>query len=161
MESNKYKIEVNGAFNVEVDVSELEDLDIVPVGKDTYHLVHNNVNYDVELVQFDKSQKKMSLLLNGEKFDCQVGDSLDMLIEQMGLSKDVTKTVKSIHAPMPGKVLEVLVKEGQEFEEGESLLILEAMKMENVIKSPGKGKVNEINISKGDAVEKGALLISL
>lgn len=161
MEYNKLRVSVNDDLKLDIDNKALEQLDLIKIANDQYHLIHDNVNYKVELLKLDKEKKTVSLLLNGEKFDCKIADELDMLIEKMGLSVDKAKTVKSIHAPMPGKVLEVLVKKGQEFEEGESLLILEAMKMENVIKSPGKGKVTEIKISKGDAVEKGELLISL
>lgn len=60
---------------------------------------------------------------------------------------------------MPGKVLKVLVKPGDAVEEGQSLLVLEAMKMENVIKAVLSGEVSKVPISEGQAVEKGALLI--
>ncbi len=60
---------------------------------------------------------------------------------------------------MPGKVLQVLVKPGDAVEEGQSLLVLEAMKMENVIKSVASGRINEVPIQEGQAVEKGALLV--
>ena len=60
---------------------------------------------------------------------------------------------------MPGKVLQVLVKPGDAVEEGQALLVLEAMKMENMIKSAAAGVVSEVAISEGAAVEKGALLV--
>ena len=62
---------------------------------------------------------------------------------------------------MPGLVLELNVEAGQTIAKGDPLLILEAMKMENVIKSAGEGVVEEILVKKGAAVEKGALLIKL
>ena len=66
-----------------------------------------------------------------------------------------------ISTPMPGKIVKVLVKEGDEVEEGQSLLILESMKMENDIASPFKGKVIKINIQTGDLAQPGESLIDL
>ena len=62
---------------------------------------------------------------------------------------------------MPGLVLEVAAEIGQEVKKGDPLLILEAMKMENVIKSMGEGKVKAIHIKQGEALEKGQLMIEM
>ena len=62
---------------------------------------------------------------------------------------------------MPGLVLELLTKEGQSVSEGDTLLVLEAMKMENEIKSPTAGTVSRISVEDGEAVQKGQLLIEL
>jgi biotin carboxyl carrier protein len=61
---------------------------------------------------------------------------------------------------MPGKILQVLVNAGDKVEEGQALLVLEAMKMENVIKSTSEGTVSDIPVSPGQAVEKGGLLVA-
>jgi len=84
---------------------------------------------------------------------------LDLLIKQMGFSLGKSKTVNEIKAPMPGLILDIAVEVGQEVHEDDSLLVLEAMKMENNITSPRDGVIKSINIKKGDAVDKGALLI--
>lgn len=65
-----------------------------------------------------------------------------------------------VKAPMPGLVVRILVQPGQAVSEGEGLVVLEAMKMENELKSAGSGTVDRILVSAGQAVEKGALLIS-
>ena len=62
---------------------------------------------------------------------------------------------------MPGKVLRVDVQEGQELKKSDSVLILEAMKMENAIKSPGNGVVKKILVKQGDAVEKGMVMVEM
>jgi biotin carboxyl carrier protein len=62
---------------------------------------------------------------------------------------------------MPGLVLNILVEAGQEVSKGDALLILEAMKMENVIKASGDGKVRSVKVKKGDAVDKGLLLVEM
>ena len=66
-----------------------------------------------------------------------------------------------VNAPMPGTVLDVKVSVGQKVKNGETLLILEAMKMENEIASPADGTVASINVSKGATVNTGDLMISL
>lgn len=72
-----------------------------------------------------------------------------------GLSSD-----KSIVAGMPGKIVKVMVKEGQEVKEKEPVLIIEAMKMENEIRAPSDCKVKDVLVTDGQSVESGALLIS-
>ncbi len=66
-----------------------------------------------------------------------------------------------IKPPMPGRVVEVKVKEGQEVKEGDVLCVLEAMKMQNEIKSPAAGKVARVHVADGANVETGTVLIEL
>ncbi|AEC52773.1 putative acetyl-CoA carboxylase biotin carboxyl carrier protein subunit [Pyrococcus sp. NA2] len=66
-----------------------------------------------------------------------------------------------VTAPMPGKILKILVKEGQEVKLGQGLLILEAMKMENEIPAPRNGVVKRILVKEGDSVDTGQPLIEL
>jgi biotin carboxyl carrier protein len=68
-------------------------------------------------------------------------------------------SAKEIKAPMPGLIFDIKVKEGDEVKKGDPVLILEAMKMENILKSPGDGTVKKIKIKKGESVEKNQVLI--
>ncbi len=79
----------------------------------------------------------------------------------MGFSIGSAKKANDIKAPMPGLILNVNVEEGQEVEEGETLLILEAMKMENAIGAPKNGTVKSINVKSNGTVEKGELMIEM
>jgi biotin carboxyl carrier protein len=67
--------------------------------------------------------------------------------------------VNEIKAPMPGLILEINVAEGAEVKENDALLILEAMKMENVLNSPRDGVIKSISVAQGETVDKNALLI--
>ena len=60
---------------------------------------------------------------------------------------------------MPGLIIQLLVKDGDEVKSGDTLLILEAMKMENIIKAPGDATVKSVKVRKGDGVEKNQVLI--
>ena len=62
---------------------------------------------------------------------------------------------------IPGTILEILVKEGQDVEPGEDLLVLDAMKMQNRLKSPVKGRVKKIYVNSGDKVARGTVLVEL
>lgn len=84
---------------------------------------------------------------------------MDGLIKQLGFEVGNAKQVSAIKAPMPGLILHIAVKEGQEVSEGDSLLILEAMKMENNFTSPRAGIIQSIKVKQGDAVDKGQVLI--
>lgn len=67
----------------------------------------------------------------------------------------------SISSPLPGVILDIKVKEGDEVKRGQTLMVLEAMKMENDIKSDRDGKVTKINVSKGESILEGTDLISI
>jgi biotin carboxyl carrier protein len=74
---------------------------------------------------------------------------------------DTQHKVDEIRAPMPGLVLQILVGPGEEVKRGDTLLILEAMKMENVIKSPGDGLIGQVSVEKGQPVDKGQVLFRM
>src|SRR4029079_3408078 len=96
-----------------------------------------------------------------ETFDIEIKDSLDQVLDQMGFGKSSIKQVKEIKAPMPELVLEIAVADGQEVKEGDKLLILEAMKMENSIMIGTDAIIKKISVSAGQAVEKGQVLLEL
>jgi biotin carboxyl carrier protein len=77
----------------------------------------------------------------------------------MGLDKKKVKKLKELSSPMPGRVLKIIVKPGDQINIGDSLLSLEAMKMENILKSDGEGIVKEIFINEEQVVDKGEVLI--
>ena len=77
----------------------------------------------------------------------------------MGMDNN-KKKLKDLKAPMPGLVLDILVNEGDEVTEGQELIVLEAMKMENAIKSPQDGIIDKIQIDKQDKIDKNHTLLS-
>ena len=103
--------------------------------------------------------KTFTLKINDQLLELNAKDHYDLLLEQMGMSAANTAKASKLKAPMPGKVLEVMVQPGQTVAKGEGLLILEAMKMENMLKAEQDGTVKSVNVSVGDAVEKNNVLI--
>lgn len=101
------------------------------------------------------------MAMNGEIFSIEIKDQLDQLLEEMSLATAVHKHLENIKSPMPGLVLEISATEGQQLNEGDKILILEAMKMENSIVMPANATIQKILVSKGQAVEKGQVLVEL
>ena len=89
----------------------------------------------------------------------QLQNKLADLLKKMGMDNH-KKKLKDLNAPMPGLVLDIMVKEGQEVTEGQELIVLEAMKMENAIKSPQDGIIDKIQIDKQDKIDKNHTLLS-
>ena len=152
-------------FNVElapkrlkVDGAELE-IDSADLGGGHTNVIYQNKSYNIELVSEDKAEKKSVVKVNGTIYEVAIEDQYDLLLKQLGLDNTRASKMKEIKAPMPGLVLNVMVQEGQEVGKGDNLLVLEAMKMENIIKSPDSGTVKKILITKGDKVEKNEVLI--
>ncbi|MBL7942281.1 MAG: acetyl-CoA carboxylase biotin carboxyl carrier protein subunit, partial [Flavobacteriales bacterium] len=116
-------------------------------------------SYTAELVAFHREEKVIELVLNGKPFRVSLQDKYDELLRSLGMENTGSARAGQVKAPMPGMVLDILVSEGQEVEKDTPLVILEAMKMENVIKSPAAGKVKSIPAVKSKPVEKNSILI--
>ena len=102
----------------------------------------------------------MTLYINGTSIPVEIKSDLNVMLERMGLSADTNVSAGPLKAPMPGMILDVMIEPGSEIKKGDPLLILEAMKMENVIKASVDGIIDTVRIAKGDRVEKNQSLIT-
>lgn len=133
--------------------------DITPSGNRRFHVLRNGQSTLISVVKTDAANKTVTLRIEGKKYVCKAKDQYDEILEKLGMSGQ-TKAVKDLKAPMPGKVLDIMVAAGETVQKEQALLVLEAMKMENVIKAPGEGKIKNIQIQKGNTVEKNQVLIN-
>lgn len=133
--------------------------DWLEIGKDKYHVIIGDRSYTIEKVSVDDSGKQLTLMVNGQKQLVQVEDRYDALLKQLGMDKLVSNKANDVKAPMPGLVLRLLVSEGQTVKKGDALLVLEAMKMENIIKSAGDGTVKHIKVEAKQAVDKNQVML--
>jgi biotin carboxyl carrier protein len=133
--------------------------DIIEVKDGSFHVIKNNRSFIVEVIKADPAEKSFLISVNGNKYQLNVKDKFDELLKSLGMDNLNISKVNEIKAPMPGLVLDIRVAEGDEVKKGDPILVLEAMKMENILKSPTDGIVKKINVKKGLAVEKNQVLI--
>ncbi|HRK53673.1 MAG TPA: acetyl-CoA carboxylase biotin carboxyl carrier protein subunit [Cyclobacteriaceae bacterium] len=133
--------------------------DLIKVTNTYFHIIHEQKSYRAEVVKADHVTKTFIIKINGRKYSVGVKDKFELLLEKMGMNVGTTNKVNSIKAPMPGLIIALKVKVGDEVKAGDQLLILEAMKMENILKSPGDGTIKTVKVEKGNSVEKGQVLI--
>jgi len=156
-EQFEYKVEDDkGAILVNGDPA---ILDIAHVANGKFHVLHENKSYNVELVDADPLTKQQTVKVNGTLYHLDIADQYDNLLKQLGMDNALVAKVHEIKAPMPGLVLKVIAAEGDEVKKGDNLIVLEAMKMENMIKSPADGKIKHIPVAQGDKIEKNTVLI--
>ncbi|WP_207514696.1 acetyl-CoA carboxylase biotin carboxyl carrier protein subunit [Longitalea luteola] len=155
-----YKILVNG-FVFFFSRSELEKLDLVAISPTTFNALKDQKSVNARLLKADLLNKTFSIETGGETFEVVIKDALDQQLEQMGFGSSSGKQLKEIKAPMPGLVLEVAVTDGQQVKEGDRILILEAMKMENSILVHADATIKKVAVVAGQAVEKGQVLVEL
>ncbi len=144
-----------------IDLDQVNDLDLTPI---THRLVSarvNENNYHLECLDLDVEQKQITLRIEGKVIALELRDAVDETVDQLGMEVAAAAVSSDVIAPMPGKVIDILIANGESVIEGSPLVVLEAMKMENILKATGSGTIQEINIKVGETVEKGALLISM
>lgn len=124
-------------------------------------ILHCNKSYTAVVEKTDLAAKEIVLRINGNRFVLAVKEEIDLLLASMGMNMSAMQKAAPLKAPMPGMVLKVLVTPGQVVNKGDGLLILEAMKMENVLKASGTATIKAIRTEEKTAVEKGAVLIEM
>jgi biotin carboxyl carrier protein len=134
--------------------------ELIPVCSHSFLLRLNDNFFEITAEKLNTDL--FTVLLNGHQFDITVRTALQekafRLLENSVASHHYHRDIK---APMPGLILKIKKKIGDKVELGESVMILEAMKMENDLKAPASGTIENIAVSVGSAVEKGTILFSI
>lgn len=157
------KIQLEGQNATTFTDAQIEDitnqLDILNSGHNNYSIIYNHKSYEVSILNIDADTKTLFLKIDNIPTSVKISDKMDLILEKLGIDASKSQKLTVLKAPMPGLVVEWSVKEGDSVNTGDKLLILEAMKMENVIKATGEGVIKKLHVSKGVAVEKNQLLI--
>ena len=165
---NDFVVSIN---NTKLNVKVLRNNEVILEGKKyNYELLpvcNNSYLLKLDTKVFELTSEKLNsdtfkVLLKGNYLDVTVRTALQekavKLLENSAVSHHHHMDVK---APMPGLILKLRKKIGEKVEQGESVIILEAMKMENDLKAPASGTIENILVAEGSAVEKGAMLFSI
>ncbi len=162
-----FKVKVNDQFSFEVHSQRGETLvngkpvvlDLYPVSNTSFHILYLNRSFNAELTEINRDEKTCSVRVNANIYTLALTDQFDELLHRLGMDNLNSIKVAELKAPMPGLVLKILVEEGEEVKKGANLLILEAMKMENIIKSPTDAHIKSIKVLPSDKVEKNQVMI--
>lgn len=161
MTTQPFKLLINGQYALEAMPEQAQEIDVVNEQDQQLHVLRAGKSYHAEFVSANDNTKTYTFKIAGNLYEVKIEDHYDRLIHNLGLTSHGSVKMNTVKAPMPGMVLEVLVAEGQDVQKGDPLLILEAMKMENVLKAVGEGRVKAIKVQKGTAVDKNQLLIEM
>ena len=153
------KAKVNNKYDFTLDGNE-KGIDIIEIKDGIFHIIKDNKSYNAEVLKANKEEKNFVIRVNGNKYAVQLKDKYDDLLKELGMEMGSSVKVKELKAPMPGLVVDVRVKEGDEVKKGDALVVLQAMKMENILKCPADAVIKKIHIKKDSTIEKNQLLIS-
>ncbi|MCY3935278.1 MAG: acetyl-CoA carboxylase biotin carboxyl carrier protein subunit [Anaerolineaceae bacterium] len=161
----KYSTIVNGqTYEIEIFKDGLlkvngeeRSVDFHNLSPSVYSVLTNHRSYLA--IIGEESGPMIDIQLNGRLYSTEVYDERSLLMDQRkGVRQAASGEVKS---PMPGLIVSIPVNVEQEVHSGDTLIVLESMKMQNELKSPIQGVVRALHCQEGDTVEKGALLVAI
>ena len=120
---------------------------------------YKNKKYPVEVIH--KSQNKYEVLINNVSYTFSIETPISFRRKRFLQKQQPDKQEAQVIAPMPGKIVDIMIEDGAEVKEGDPVLILEAMKMQNEITANKTGTIKHINVKSGDNVNKDDVLIEL
>lgn len=147
----EYKIKINGN-EYAVSVKNIED--------NQAEVIVNGTTYDVEVEGF-QAPKVIKTPRITPASTAPVGSTSKVMAETSSPAKTASAVGGDIKSPLPGTILDVMVREGDTVKVGQHLMMLEAMKMENNIDADRDGVVRAIKVRKGDSVLEGDVLITI
>jgi len=136
---------------------ELYEVDVVKVSDQEFSILYQGKSFNVEVIE-SQQPKHFNINTLYFKFDVEVVDN-ESRYRQSRMKSSPVSGDNIIRSPMPGKVVKIFVKPGDQVEAGQSLLVLSAMKMESEFKAGRKGIVREVPVIEGDIVDNNQLLV--
>ncbi|NDJ62838.1 MAG: biotin/lipoyl-binding protein [Chloroflexi bacterium] len=153
----EFEIEIGNDGRLTVN-GEPRDVDFLPLGPALYSVLRQHSSHEVVIDVHDDSYE---VLMSGRLYTGRVLDERAQLLAARSGGGLIDSGEISIKAPMPGLVIAVLVDEGQAVTKGQTIIILESMKMQNELKAPRDGVVQRISVEAHQSVEQNKLLITL
>jgi biotin carboxyl carrier protein len=158
LNNKKKTVSLSGNSHILIDDQKIE-YELILLNSHSYLLKINDRFFEISV---DKTGNgKYSLLIDGHKYETIIRSALQEKVSQLLQQKDPIHMKTEVKAPMPGMVLKIKKNISDKVAQGETILILEAMKMENDLRSPRSGILSEIMAKEGSAVEKGTVLFTI
>ena len=155
-----YQVKIKDGLVLDINKEDVDKLDFVKNNDGSYHVIFNDKSYTISVDKNTNCDTKHYVLtINDKEIELDIKDSLDQMLDKMGFLDVKKRGSGQIKSPMPGLVVKIDVKVGQAVEKNDTLLTLEAMKMENLIKAPTSGVIKSIDVKEGAAVDKNQLLV--
>ena len=148
--AGQYTFQLTDADNITLNDSDVNN----------QFILDNNKSKLVSVKEVNHELKRYQIQIDGRTYQVQISDAVDQQILKMNLKSKKSNQLKELRAPMPGLVRQVNIQMGDQVDSGDALFILEAMKMENVLKSPVNGLVSDLFVKPGESVEKNQILLS-
>jgi biotin carboxyl carrier protein len=145
-------------LEIEVDGKILR-VDVMHTADGTFSILEGGHSYNIELVPHSQPKKYTAYTLYQE-FEVEIIDAEARYLLDHGTNA-FASSEKKISSPMPGKVVKIFVSEGDEVTEGQTAVVISAMKMESEYKIPMDGKIKKVNVKDGDTIEGNQILIEL
>ncbi len=156
--SKKKSIRLSGDSLIYVNNREYHQ-ELYRLSGHTYLLKLDNKIYEISALQLD--QERYQISIDGKSIETLIRTNLQERAAKLLEQKGTVSHKINVAAPMPGMILKIKKAIGDEVIQGESVIILEAMKMENDLRAQVSGNIKEINVKEGMAVEKGFILFSI
>ena len=142
----------------QTDVDKFKVLEINYTKKEII-LSNGSTKFECKILKENVIDQSYIVKINGEISTIRLIKQVEKTIENLGIQKGSQKNINILKAPMPGLILDVIVKESDLVKKGDPVIILEAMKMENILSSPVDGIVEEVKVNPQQTVEKNNILI--
>jgi biotin carboxyl carrier protein len=156
-----YEIDIDHHGRVTVDGVEMAaDLRLVE-GRHLYSLLLNSASYEIVLDPDVEARNSYDVMVGGLRYEVKVQDERSRRLSLVDRTLRAPEGELAIKAPIPGLIVRVPIEPGQELAEGDTLVILEAMKMENELRAPRGGTVHEVRARPGDQVALGQVLVTM
>jgi biotin carboxyl carrier protein len=152
-----FEIEINQDGRVTID-GEDQIVDFHTISASLVSAIIDNASFEALIEERDGGY---NVLMSGDLYEVEVADERQQRLLRSSAGFEATQGEIAIRSPMPGLIVAVPVAEGQAVNQGDSLCVLESMKMENEIKSPRGGTVTRVHIAKGDRVEQNKVLVTI
>ncbi len=154
------KFAIKNIFTDDLKVNhKKQDIKIFDDEKGFTYIEYKGRKYLAEISS--KVQNKYTVLINGVSYSFTIESPISFKRKKYLDKQKSNSKIEVVEAPMPGKILDVMVEPGAEVKTGEAIIILEAMKMQNEILSPINGKVSKVLVRAGDTVNKDDIMVEI